>query len=195
LRLRASDFSFKDYGTVVALLAYNTVLHREINEGGLLMASKDEGQVQEKAQKKSNTKLFIIIGVALAVAVSAAVGTFLFIGESKGSSHNVEKVSPETMTIFTLDPFIVNIYDGQDLRYLKLKIEMELANAEAKTELTARQAQLRDGILSILTTKTFQDLQYLQGKNQLKQEIMAAVTRIATPGKVKQIYFTDFVVQ
>lgn len=159
------------------------------------MASKDEGQVQEKAQKKSNTKLFIIIGVALAVAVSAAVGTFLFIGESKGSSHNVEKVSPETMTIFTLDPFIVNIYDGQDLRYLKLKIEMELANAEAKTELTARQAQLRDGILSILTTKTFQDLQYLQGKNQLKQEIMAAVTRIATPGKVKQIYFTDFVVQ
>jgi flagellar FliL protein len=166
-----------------------------MNEGGLLMASKDGEKVQENTQKKSNTKLFIIIGVALAVAVLAAVGTFLLTGESKGSSHKVEKVSPETMTMFTLDPFIVNIYDGQDLRYLKLKVEMELANAEAKNELTARQAQIRDAILSILTAKTLQDLQYLQGKNQLKQEILATVTRIATPGKVKQIYFTDFVVQ
>ncbi|HET6419112.1 MAG TPA: flagellar basal body-associated FliL family protein [Geobacteraceae bacterium] len=159
------------------------------------MASKDEEKVQEKTPGKSKKSLFIIMGVALAAAALAAVGAFMFTGESKGSSQKVEKVSPETLTIFTLEPFIVNIYDGQDLRYLKLRVEMELANAEAKNELTARQAQIRDSILSILTTKTFQDLQYLQGKNQLKQEIMASVTRIVSQGKIKQIYFTDFVVQ
>ncbi len=159
------------------------------------MPSNDEEKTKGKAGKKSKKTLFIIIGAALAAAAMAAGGTFLFTSESKGSSHKVEKASPETLTMFAIDPFIVNIYDGQDLRYLKLKVEMELATAEAKNELTARQAQIRDAILSILTTKTFQDVQYLQGKNQLKNEIMAAVTRIATPGKVKQIYFTDFVVQ
>ncbi len=159
------------------------------------MASKDEEQAQEKTQGKSNSKLFVIIGVAIVAAALAVAGTLLFTGESKGSSPKAEKVSPETMAMFSLEPFIVNIYDGQDLRYLKLRVEMELSDVEAKTELTARQAQIRDAILSILTTKTFQDLQYLQGKNQLKQEIMAAVTKIVTPGKVKQIYFTDFVVQ
>lgn len=159
------------------------------------MASKEEEKVQEKPRGKSFTNLFVIIGVALAAAALAVAGTFIFTGESKGSPKKVEKVSPETMAIFTLEPFIVNIYDGQDLRYLKLKVEMELSDPEAKTELTARQAQIRDGILSILTTKTMQDLQFQQGKNQLKQEIMAAVTRMVTPGKVKQVYFTDFVIQ
>jgi flagellar FliL protein len=163
---------------------------------GLLMASKDEEQVKEKAGKKSNTILFVVIGAVLMTAILAGVGIFLFTGESKGGSQKTAKVvTPETLAVFSLDPFIVNIYDGQDLRYLKLRVEMELSDAESKTELTARQAQIRDAILSILTTKTYQDLQYLQGKNQLKQEIMAAVTRIVTPGKVKQIYFTDFVVQ
>ncbi len=155
-----------------------------------------EEQVQEKAGKKSNTMIFVIIGAVLMTAILTGAGVFLFTGESKGGSQKTAKaVTPESLAIFSLDPFIVNIYDGQDLRYLKLRVEMELSDPEAKTELAARQPQIRDAILSILTVKTYQDLQYLQGKNQLKQEIMTAVSKIVTSGKVKQIYFTDFVVQ
>lgn len=159
------------------------------------MASKDDEQVQEKANKKKNTKMFVIIGVAVALSIAVTAGAVIFMGGSKSSPAKTEKATPETVAVYSLDPFIVNIYDGQELRYLKLKVEMELSDAEAKNEMTARQAQIRDGILSILTTKTLQDLQYLQGKNQLKNEIMAVVTKISTQGKVKQIYFTDFVVQ
>jgi len=153
-------------------------------------------QVQDKGQKKSHMKLFIIIGVAVAVAVGASVGIMMFMNGNKDTAHKEEKKShAEATAVQSLDPFIVNIYDGQELRYLKLRVEMEISGEEAKTELTSRQAQIRDAILVILTTKTLQDVQYLQGKNQLKQEIMAAVTKIVTPGKVKQIFFTDFVVQ
>ncbi len=159
------------------------------------MASKDDEQVQEKAKKKSNMKLFIIIGVAMTLVVAVTAGAVMFMVGSKSGPEKSEKATPENVAVYSLDPFIVNIYDGQELRYLKLKVEMELANAEAKNELTARQAQIRDGILSILTAKTLQDIQYLQGKNQLKNEIMAVVNKISAPGKVKQIYFTDFVVQ
>jgi flagellar FliL protein len=140
-------------------------------------------------------KLFIIIGVAVAVAVGASVGIMMFMNGNKDTAHKKEKPHAEATVVQSFDPFIVNIYDGQELRYLKLKVEMELSGEEAKTELTSRQAQIRDAILVILTTKTLQDVQYLQGKNQLKQEIMAAVTKIVTPGQVRQIFFTDFVVQ
>ena len=175
------------------------------------MSAKDDQSAQEKPQAQPNgkKKLLIIIGVVvIAIAAGAGATFFMLHGSSKeagakeGKSEHGEKTEKgekgehgEALNICTLEPFIVNIYDGQELRYLKLKLEIDLSSAEGKTELTARQAELRDAILAILTTKTMQDIQFLQGKTQLKQEILAAVTRMLSPGKVKQVYFTDFVVQ
>jgi flagellar FliL protein len=97
--------------------------------------------------------------------------------------------------IFPLEPFIVNIYDGQELRYLKVRIEMEMVGAGVKAELDMRLAAIRDSILVLLSTKTLQDIQDVQGKNQLKDEILAALNKLIPPGKISKIYFTDFVVQ
>jgi flagellar FliL protein len=97
--------------------------------------------------------------------------------------------------IYPLEPFIVNIYDGQELRYLKVKIELEMVGVGVKQEIDARLAAIRDSILVLLSTKTLQDIQDIQGKNQLKEEILGAINKNIPPGKVAKVYFTDFVVQ
>jgi flagellar FliL protein len=97
--------------------------------------------------------------------------------------------------IFPLEPFIVNIYDGQELRYLKVKVELEMSGVGVKAELDGRLAPIRDAILVLLSTKTLRDIQDVQGKNQMKDEIMASINKIIPPGKIAKIYFTDFVVQ
>ena len=55
--------------------------------------------------------------------------------------------------IFPLEPFIVNIYDGQELRYLKVKVEMEMASPAVKAELDGRLAPIRDAILVLAEFK------------------------------------------
>jgi flagellar FliL protein len=97
--------------------------------------------------------------------------------------------------IFPLDPFIVNIYDGQELRYLKVKVELEMVSPAIKTEIEGRIAPIRDSILILLSAKTLQDVQDVQGKNTLKDEILGAINRNIPPGKIAKVYFTDFVVQ
>jgi len=169
---------------------------------------------QAKAQDappKDKKKLFIIIGAAVALLVIGG-GAAFFLGGSKAenkSAHGEAKVEAKAegghgeakageaaaATVYPLEPFIVNIYDGQEIRYLKLKVEFELANAQVKPELDAKVAPLRDAILILLTTKTMQEIQDLQGKNQLREQILAAVGKIVAAGKVTKIYFTDFVVQ
>jgi len=47
----------------------------------------------------------------------------------------------------------------------------------------------------LLSTKTLRDIQDVQGKNQMKDEILASINKIIPPGKIAKIYFTDFVVQ
>ena len=97
--------------------------------------------------------------------------------------------------IFPLEPFIVNIYDGQELRYLKVKIELDMVGPAVKTEIEGRLAPIRDAILVLLSAKTLQDVQDVQGKNTLKDEILGAINKHIPPGKIAKVYFTDFVVQ
>jgi flagellar FliL protein len=97
--------------------------------------------------------------------------------------------------IFPLEPFIVNIYDGQELRYLKVKVELEMVSPAVKAEIDGRLAPIRDSILILLSAKTLHDIQDVQGKNALKDEILGAINKNIPPGKIAKVYFTDFVVQ
>lgn len=163
-------------------------------------------QKEEAVPEKSNKKLFIIIGAAVAAVIVIAAIVVTMMGEKKGDKpakaqeakaekKGEEGEKPSSANVYPLEPFIVNIYDGQELRYLKIKIEFEMASPEVKSELDAHQSALRDAILVLLTTKTMREVQDLQGKNQLRDEILTTTVKILGPGKVIKVYFTDFVVQ
>lgn len=177
-----------------------------------------EQDAEVKGSPKNKKMLFIIGGAVLAVVIVVVLALTMGGGKKEekgakteaaaeakpaegGGAHGGGEKGKEgaaagaASNIYPLEPFIVNIYDGQEIRYLKLKVEFEMANAAVKTELDAKQAPLRDAILVLLTTKTLRDIQDLQGKNQLREEILSAVGRILAPGKVTRVYFTDFVVQ
>jgi len=181
--------------------------------------AKDEQVPAETESGSGKKKMFIIIGAAVAVTVILGLVVFTMMGKgdkkdakkegaeahaeakAEGGGHGAEGGGhggggKEAATnIYPLEPFIVNIYDGQELRYLKVKVEMEMAAPAMKGELDARLAPIRDAILVMLSTKTMQDIQDIQGKNQLKDEVLAAVNKQVTTGKIAKIYFTDFVVQ
>lgn len=174
--------------------------------------AKEEQAPAEAEGGGSKKKMFIIIGAAVAVALILGVVAFMFLG--KGDKKEAAKEGAKTeakadgghggapaagaaggaSNMYPLEPFIVNIYDGQELRYLKVKVELEMS-AAVKGELDARLPPIRDAILILLTAKTLQDVADVQGKNQLKEEILAAINKIIPPGKIAKVYFTDFVVQ
>jgi len=174
--------------------------------------AKDEQAPAETEGGGSKKKMFIIVGAAVAVAVILGVVAFMLMGKGDKKEHGKEEAKVEggehggaaaagkdgaatgVSNIYPLEPFIVNIYDGQELRYLKVKVEIEMAGA-VKGELDARLAPIRDAVLVLLSAKTLQDIQDVQGKNQLKEEILVAINKIIPPGKIAKIYFTDFVVQ
>lgn len=182
------------------------------------MAKDDQAAAEQPEGGGSKKKLFIIIGAAVGVAIILAV-VFMMMGKSdkkdkgkeggeakteakaEGGGHGgaapngKEGAAGAGANIFPLEPFIVNIYDGQELRYLKVKVELEMSGAGVKAELDGRLAPIRDAILVLLSTKTLRDIQDVQGKNQMKDEILASINKIIPPGKIAKIYFTDFVVQ
>jgi flagellar FliL protein len=169
------------------------------------MAKEDSAAAgtEEGGGKK---KLFMIIGAAVAAAVILGAVAFMLMGKGEKKEggkaeakveggHGASGEAGGASKMLALEPFIVNIYDGQELRYLKVKVEMEMSLPVPKAEQDERLAPIRDAILVLLSAKTLHDIQDAQGKNQLKDEILVTVNKLIPTGKVVKVYFTDFVVQ
>jgi flagellar basal body-associated protein FliL len=123
------------------------------------------------------------LGVILPLAMVSSEG-----GEGEASSSHIGKVIP-------LDSFVVNISDRERDRYLKLKAELELSIPELSDELDQRMPQIRDLIISLLGSKSFEEVRTIEGKNFLREEMLLRINALLVSGKVKRVFFTEFVVQ
>jgi flagellar FliL protein len=171
-------------------------------------ASTDQGPPKKK---------IILIGVAaLLFLIILGVAAFFWLKKNEANNENpaaiqASPIIPSTTIgpMIEIKEFVVNIISEGDSHYVKAALTIELDNNPAvidkKTaatgndlameEATLRMPQIRDGILLLIGNKTYEELQDLQGKKQLKAELASRINSILQRGKVKEIYFTDFVVQ
>jgi flagellar protein FliL len=170
---------------------------------------------EEKAPAHSSgipIKLVIlIVGATLLVGLGGTIAYVKFSGHKEESSESQQSAtsgkqeaaagkSQSTATsapgaIYDVDPFIVNLADVPESRYLKLTVKLELDRPEISTELGARVPQVRDTILILLSSKDVASLRTPQGKFQLRDELTLRVNALLPKGGVRSAYFTEFVVQ
>jgi flagellar FliL protein len=74
-------------------------------------------------------------------------------------------------------------------------MKIELNNDKVLEEVKNRSFQVKDAMLMILSSKEFDDIATPSGKQALKQELMAQMNKIIKQGQVKDVFFTDFIVQ
>lgn len=155
--------------------------------------------------------VLIIVGGTLIVALGGAFAMFKTMSGSseKSSAEGVaEKASThsdaegkgsgkatETGVIADLDPFIVNLADSPEVRYLKVTMKLELNNASVADEITTRTPQIRDAILVLLTSLDSVTARSPQGKHKLREDVTARINGLLSKKGVKTAYFTDFVIQ
>ena len=97
--------------------------------------------------------------------------------------------------VFDLETFIVNLMGDSGRRYLKITIKMELSSEELKTEMTQKMPEVRDNILVLLSSKSYDDVADISGKIRLRAEIINRVNNALTTGEIRKVYFTEFVIQ
>ncbi len=149
-----------------------------------------------KPKKKKGKGPLIIIAIVLAVLLGVG-GAFLFFtrtGSGKAPQKGVV-TAKEQSVMFSLDPFVVNLGDQGATKFLKVSMQLELSSQGALEMAKAKIPQIRDAIINILTGKTSDDLMQPEGKLELKDEINLAANQILGNNAVKNVYFTDFVMQ
>ena len=168
------------------------------------MAKKDKDAAEnpEEGGGGGKKKLIIIIVAVLILLGGAGAGYFFFMGSDEEvklspeeEQAQLEQQAKQVGPMVNLESFIVNIMDDEESRYLKASITVEVDTPETAAEMTQRMPQIKDAVLLLVGNKTFGELSDLQGKIQLRAELINKINSILPKGKVKRIYFTDFVVQ
>jgi flagellar protein FliL len=165
-----------------------------------------EGEL-ETAPKKGLPVNIIIIGI-LAICLAGG-GLFVwksglvskFSGKDKAKTEGTENAKEteggagEIGAIYELETFIVNLSDDSGNHYLKVKISLEMSKAELNLEIEKRLPQFRDSILTLLSSKTVEDVKTLEGKAQIRAEVITMLNQYLKTGKISNVYFGDFIVQ
>jgi len=171
------------------------------------MAEKKETAKAPDATKPGGKKkLIIIIVAALLVILIGASVTFFFLlkddsasdpSQKSGSEVPVPELGKDTDIgpMINIEDFIVNIISAESNHYVKAALTLELTSETAMKETNMRMPQVRDAILLLVGNKTYDELQDLQGKKQLKAELSSKLNSLLQTGRIKAIYFTEFVVQ
>ncbi len=108
------------------------------------------------------------------------------------------KVIP-AQPILKLRPFVISLADkankSKDQRYMKIDISVEFESTEYYDNIQQFNGILRDNIIKYLTTLTSKQVLSTDGKHQLKSQLLKIIKESCSPFNVKNIYFTDLIVQ
>jgi flagellar FliL protein len=162
----------------------------------------ESGEAAAEGGKRSGKlRLIIIIVVALMVLGGGGFTAYYFLvappppspEEPAGPEDEANKL--EILPVFTLKPFVVNLADVKSRRYLKASLKLELSSPDLQEELEKRRPQIRDAILTLLSSKTAAEVNSMEGKFLLREEIVKRVNTFLVTGKVTKVFLEEFVVQ
>lgn len=168
----------------------------------------DDQDMETGGRKKGGAKKLIIIAVAVMVLLGGAAVALRILapglipgwGEKAGdqpadATAAATAVEPGLGELYAMKSFVVNLVDPSGKRYLKITMSLELSAPELKVEVDARLPQFQDAILVLLSSKTFSDISTPAGKAQLRTEIINRCNAYLKTGQIKNVYFSEFVVQ
>lgn len=121
---------------------------------------------------------------------------FLFTGcpwetEAEGSEG-------EQPALLELESFLTNISDPAGERYCKLTVKLAVLPRSRADEIAddpLLTAQIRDQVLNLLASKTFHELTNTKNKEAFREQIRTGINELIGEGEVREVLFSEFVVQ
>ncbi|MDO8344337.1 MAG: flagellar basal body-associated FliL family protein [Cellvibrio sp.] len=179
-----------------------------------------DNTVADGGSKKK--KLFMIIGLAVALIAISIGGTVVALkmlspapapGEATAEEEQEETAVLAPAIYFEMKPnFTINFNVNGRQRYLQAAITLLYRDPQLESLLTLHMPAIRNGLVMLLSGKSFDELQTEEGKESLRAEALDIINgqllkeqealiaknddgEDVSATKVEQVLFTNFVMQ
>ena len=164
-------------------------------------APKTEEQPEATPKKKGNKLVlilaFILLAAAFGVGGSYLANKYILPKKAEAAKNDKTTISKDEVLV-PISKFVVNLSgnSNNNYQYIRLKVSCLVADKDASENLTKSMPLVRDSVISVLNSKTANDLlDANEGINNLKTTIKDKINQEYGQTIVKQVYITDLVIQ
>ncbi len=163
---------------------------------------EDEGE-GSPGKRGGKKKLLLFVALALFVGGGAAAAYFSglvqpLIAMLGGVDETAaeETTGPVKVVFYDLPEILVNLNTGgRKSTFLKIRVSLELENAEDVARIEAVMPRIIDNFQVYLRELRVEDLKGSAGMYRLREELLTRVTLAAAPSKVSDVLFKEMLVQ
>jgi|SRR5690554_4759451 len=103
--------------------------------------------------------------------------------------------TPEDIGYYQMEELVVNPANTNGKRYLLVEISMEIDDIKHIPLLEKNQMKLKQEIIETLSVRTISELIKVQGREELRSEIIDLINSTIGVQTVRNLYFTKYVMQ
>lgn len=109
---------------------------------------------------------------------------------------DAESYNESGKILVPLQSIVANLGGVESRRYLRVLINLEVDSTEARDLVNAKMVKIRDNLISFFSDKSASDIESEGSLIKLRLEIKSSLNKLIGPDKIiKQVYFSDFIVQ
>ena len=138
-------------------------------------------------------KIMTYVGVAFLIVVLAAAtsfGVLWYMTRDTGPDEIEDRMGPT----YQLGEYTVNLSGTGGFQYLQTNIVIEASEDVVLEEIDKRSPQIDDVIISTLRSQSIDEIQE-PGANEIKKQLADSINEVIRNGEVRNVWFTQFVVQ
>lgn len=159
-----------------------------------------------KKGKLSKKKMIIIaasVSTALVLIIGGLIAWKFLSGkadEKQAEKKDLKKAAvvfehdPTLDNMVRLEPFKLPLQDEMGDWELRVTIELEAASFSVKEEIENKKEEIREAFMPLLQARRPSALQGIDSKIALRTELIMTANKIMRKGKIRNLYFTQFVV-
>jgi len=135
-----------------------------------------------------------ILAIFLMIGISYLVSKYVQERSYQKEQDIVVAPPPPPLSHYDM-PVFQTATNDEEPHFAKITVSLGFEeNPELLTELIARQVQMQHMVNIIMRGKKFEDLNSVEDSVALSEEIKAHINVILIAGKIKEVYFKEFVV-
>lgn len=155
----------------------------------------EEAKEAQEEKKGGSKKIIFLIPLVIILLAGGGGGAYFFLFAKKDKKEATAPLPTQVGVMMDLGVFTVNLADSGVDAYARVSITIELSNEKVRQEVDRRLPIIKDAIIDVISSKTSSFVRTPEGRENLRLELIKRINTILFEGGVRNIYFTEFVVQ
>lgn len=148
--------------------------------------------IPQKYSKTYSGSGFLMAAILIAEAIAAYTVVAL---NYPAIYKMVNGYSPGLGVMYELKDITINPAQSGGTRYLVTSVGLQMRSQSDIDDVLRKEVVVRDAIIAILSRRTVEQLTDIELRNELKQELGVAINQILEKPSVRNLFFTQYVMQ